>query len=56
MEQFITQQSPDNVLLNDGIDVSFVNESIIELKSIIPETIDFDNVFLSGIINNITEK
>jgi hypothetical protein len=56
LEHIIIEQNPDNELVQNGFDISFINESVQELKQLIPASIFSDEELLSGIVNKAYTK
>jgi hypothetical protein len=48
----IIEENPDSLLIKQGIDVSFVDDAMVELRNIMPGSISPENELLSKTINN----
>jgi hypothetical protein len=56
IEQIIIEQNPENILVKEGIDISFIDEAIIDIKNIIPKTITGEYGLLRKTINHSYDK
>ena len=51
IERVIAEHNPGNQFIQEGIDVSFLDQALLELQSLMPETIAEDGEMLSETIN-----
>jgi hypothetical protein len=56
IEEIIINQYPENTLVKNGVDISFIDEAIIELKNIMPKSIPIEYGIFNGIIAKSYEK
>jgi hypothetical protein len=56
IEKIIIEQNQENILAKEGIDISFIDEAIIEVKNMVPKTIHGEYGLLQNVINESYNK